>query len=83
MDDSASGAFRAGAHAQGRASLAESPDAEREGLAAVQAYEAKYGALGDQPLDLEQPFEFPHTKIERREFEEIWRRARDHLEGSR
>ena len=65
------------------ASLAEWPDADRDGLAAVQAYDAKYGSLGDQPLDIDQPFEFPHAKIDRGEFEDVWVHARNHLERSR
>jgi hypothetical protein len=32
------------------ASLAEWPDADRGGIDAVRAYEAKYGALADQPI---------------------------------
>ena len=63
------------------ASLAELPVADRDGLAAVQAYEAKYGAgsIAEGPLDLSND-DFPYTEIHRTEFEAIWQRARSHLE---
>jgi hypothetical protein len=61
------------------AALAEWPDAKRDGLAAVQAYEAKYGALADQPIS-EWDAGFPHVAIDRAEFEEVWNRARAHLD---
>ena len=58
------------------ASLAEWPDAERDGLAAVQAYEARYGGIADQPLPPDQPPDAPHVIIDRVEFVEVWQRAR-------
>jgi hypothetical protein len=63
------------------AAVAEWPDANLDGLAAVQAYEAKYGALADQPRT-EWDEGFPHVEIDRTEFETVWRHARTHLDGS-
>lgn len=60
------------------AALAEWPDADGDGLAAVQAYEAKYGALADQPISEDE--DFPQVEIEQAEFEAIWQHARAHLE---
>jgi hypothetical protein len=60
------------------AALAEWPDADRDGLDAVQAYEAKYGALADQPISAWS--DFPGVAITRDEFETVWRRARAHLD---
>lgn len=64
------------------AALAELPDADRDGLAAVQAYEAKYGALADQPIT-EWDEGFPHVEVERTEFETVWQHARAHLARSK
>ncbi len=64
------------------ASLAEWPDADRDGLAAVQAYEAKYGALADQPVTAWDDA-FARVEIEQTEFETIWQRARSQLESSK
>ncbi len=64
------------------ASLAEWPDANRDGIAAVHAHEARYGALADQPISAWDTG-FPHNDIDRLEFEEVWQRARAHLVGSR
>jgi hypothetical protein len=61
--------------------LAEWPDAGRDGLAAVKAYEAKYGALADQPIG-EWDTGFPHDEIDGAEFEVTWQRARAHLAGT-
>jgi hypothetical protein len=62
------------------AALAEWPDANRDGIQAVQAYEAKYGALADQPIS-DWDRGFPHVEIDRPEFEEVWNRARAHLQS--
>lgn len=51
-----------------------------EMASAVQAYEARYGGLADQPIG-EWEAGFPHDEIERAEFEAIWHRARAHLAG--
>ena len=40
--------------------LSEWPNADRNGLGAVQAYEAKYGALADKPIT-EWDAGFPHV----------------------
>ena len=61
--------------------LAEWPDAMRDGLAAVQAYEAKYGALAEKPIS--DWNDFPGVAIARDEFETVWRRARAHLDRVR
>jgi hypothetical protein len=58
------------------AALAEWPNADREGLAAVQAYEAKYGVLADQPIKWD---EGPYIDVERAEFETVWQHARTQL----
>ncbi|MCE9576300.1 MAG: hypothetical protein K8W52_24335 [Deltaproteobacteria bacterium] len=63
------------------AALAEWPDPGRDGLEAVQAYEAKYGALADQPISAWN--DFPGVAITRDEFETVWRRARAHLDRVR
>jgi hypothetical protein len=63
------------------ASLAEWPNADRDGLAAVQAYEARYGALADQPM-AEWDEGFPHVEIAQPEFEAVWQHARAHLDRS-
>jgi hypothetical protein len=62
------------------AALVEWPDADREGLAAVHAYEAKYGALADQPIEWN---EGPYIDVERAEFETVWQDARAHLARSK
>lgn len=64
------------------AALAEWPNADRDGLAAVQAYESKYGGLADQPIT-QWDEGVPHVEIEHTEFEAVWQRARAHLEASR
>ena len=61
------------------AALAEWPNADRDGLALVHAYEAKYGALAEKPIT-EWDDDVPHVDIERAEFEAVWKRARTHLE---
>jgi hypothetical protein len=58
------------------AALAELPNADREGIAALQAYEAKYGALADQPIEWN---EGAYIDVERAEFETVWQHARKHL----
>ena len=58
---------------------AELPDANRDGLAAVQAYEAKYGVLAEQPMS-KWDADFRHADIEQAELEAIWKMARAHLE---
>lgn len=64
------------------AAFAECPRADRDGLAAVQAYEAKYGMTAESPIT-QWDEGFPHVEIERTEFEAVWQRARAHLEGVR
>jgi len=66
----------------GAAALAESPDANREGIDAVRAYEAKYGRLAEQPIT-SWDRDFPGLEINRAEFEEVWERARAHLDTNR
>jgi len=63
------------------AARAELPDANRDGLAAVQAYEAKYGVLAEQPMS-KWDADFRHADVEPAEFEVIWNQARAHLERS-
>lgn len=67
------------------ASLAEWPDADVDGLAAVRRYEASYGALGDQRLPFEEgepaTWEPPADDIDATEFEAAWARARRYLEA--
>lgn len=63
------------------AALAEWPDIDRQGIGAVQAYEAKYGALAHQPIS-DWDANFPHVGIDRVEFEEVWARARAHLDDN-
>ncbi len=60
------------------ASRTELPDANRDGLAVVQAYEAKYGVLAEQPMS-KWDADFRNADIERVEFEAIWKMARAHL----
>jgi hypothetical protein len=55
------------------------PDVDRGGIDAVRAYEAKYGALADQPIS-EWDADFPRVGIDRVEFEQIWTRARSYLD---
>jgi len=50
------------------------------GIDAVRAYETKYGALAEFPIS-EWDAGFPEVKIDRVEFEEVWARARAHLEA--
>ncbi len=64
------------------AALAEWPDADREGVDAVGAYQAKYGGLADQPITEWDP-DFPGLEIDRPEFDEVWDHARAHLEAKR
>ncbi len=64
------------------ASLEEWPDTDRDGLAAVQAYEAKYGGLADQPIG-EWEAGFSHDEIDRAAFEIVWQQARAHLTRSK
>ena len=61
------------------AALAEWPDAMTEGLEAVQKYESKYGAPSEKPISTWDA-DFPHEEISRAEFDEVWSRARAHLE---
>ncbi|MCE9573193.1 MAG: hypothetical protein K8W52_08555 [Deltaproteobacteria bacterium] len=63
------------------AALAEWSDADSDGLAAVQAYEAKYGALADQAISAWN--DFPGVAITGDEFETVWRRARAYLDRGR
>lgn len=66
------------------ASLAEWPDADREGIAVVQAYEARYGSLADHPLPLVDHLSSPpHVAIDLAEFDVVWQRARAHLARSK
>lgn len=60
--------------------LAEHPTFERDGLEAVQAYEAKYGGLAEKPI--EPPYDEELIEIERAELERVWQLARAHLERS-
>ncbi len=62
------------------AALDEWPYADREGIEAVQAYEAKYGALAEKPI---QWAEGPYIDIERTEFETVWQHARAQLAQSK
>jgi len=62
------------------AALAEWPDANREGIDAVRAYEAKYGGLADKPILSSDP-DFPRFEINRAEFEEVWHRVRAYLDS--
>jgi hypothetical protein len=62
------------------AALAEVPDVDRDGLAAVRLYEAKYGVLAEQPIATWDA-DFRHVDVEGHEFEAIWERARGHLES--
>lgn len=64
------------------ASLAEWPDVDRDGLTAVQAYEAKYGGLADQPIGEWDAGSPNDEEIDRAEFEAEWHRARAHLDRS-
>ncbi len=64
---------------QAAASLAEWPDADSEGVAAVQRYETRYGALADQPIGSWDP-DFPHESISADTFQDIWSLARATLE---
>lgn len=43
------------------------------GIPAVQAYEARYGVLVDQPIDV---WDFPHEDITPAEFEQVWAQSR-------
>ena len=61
------------------AALAELPDAMTDGLEAVQQYESKYGVLAEMPLPMGSAH-FPNEQISRAEFDEVWSRARVHLE---
>jgi hypothetical protein len=60
------------------ASLVEWPDVKREGLAAAQAYFAKYGMTSEKPIT---EWDFPYVKITRGTFEKVWTRARGHLDA--
>lgn len=62
------------------AALAEWPDPVRDGIEAIRAYQAKYGATADQPVS-RWDAGFPYRDIDRLEFDEIWRRARAFLES--
>jgi hypothetical protein len=64
------------------AALSEWPDANREGIDAVRAYEAKDGGLSERPITEWDPG-FPGVEIDRAEFEETWHRARAHLDANR
>jgi hypothetical protein len=48
----------------------------------VRAYDAKYGGLADQPTT-EWDADFVAIEIDRAEFEDVWTRARAHLEAKR
>src|SRR5574338_47354 len=61
--------------------LAEYPNHDRDGLAAVRAYETKYGILSDQPIE-DRDDDIPLVDLERSEFEDVWQRARAHLDRS-
>lgn len=61
------------------AALAELPEAMTDGLRAVQEYESKYGVLAEVPLPIGSA-EFPDEEISQVEFEEVWIRARAHIE---
>jgi hypothetical protein len=62
------------------ASLAEWPDATIDGIDAVRSYESKYGGTAEAPIgDFDDTF--APTEIDRSEFDELWTRARSHLEG--
>ena len=45
----------------------------------MQAYEAKYGVLAEQPMS-KWDADFRHADIEQAELEAIWHQARAHLE---
>ena len=62
--------------------LSEWTNADRDGLGAVQAYEATYGALADKPIT-EWDAGFPHVEIGQPEFGDTWERARAYLERSK
>ena len=62
------------------ASLAEWPDAEVDGIEAVRAYESKYGGTAEASIvDFDETF--APAAIDPSEFNEVWTRARAHLEG--
>ena len=63
------------------AALSECPHGNREGIEAVRAYEAKYGGVSERPITEWDPG-FPGVDIDRAEFEEVWDRARAHLEAN-
>ena len=52
------------------AALAEWPDADHDGLAAVHAYEAKYGTLSETPITAWDDG-FPNVGINQAEFEAV------------
>ena len=62
------------------ASLHELPDANTDGIEAVQRYEAKYGVLADQPMT-GWDTDFPQEEISTAEFEKVWIAARARMEA--
>ena len=58
------------------ASLRELPDVVTDGLEAVQRYEARYGGVASAPWTSD----FPEDTISADEFNEVWARARAHLD---
>lgn len=62
------------------AAWAEWPDPDEDGPDAIAAYGAKYGALADRPLTQDDP-DFPGVEIDCNQFENIWNKARAHLES--
>jgi hypothetical protein len=47
------------------------------GIAAVQAYETRYGVVPEKPID---DWDFPHEVISQGDFERVWAESRQRLE---